>query len=240
MINLATKPECQVISLGQLEYTEAWALQDQIVSARSADKTPDTLLFVEHPHTYTLGSSAHLENILFTPAELAAHKIAVHTVNRGGDVTYHGPGQLVGYPILKLAAGDDGLHADVIDYVRRLEQTLIEALASFDIVAYPYPGLTGVWLDSPDGPAKIAAIGVKVNTRRVTMHGFALNVNTDLSYFKGIIPCGIPDKPVTSMEQILGHAVAMEDVSTRVASAFGTIFNRNIVDAALPTFGWSL
>ena len=240
MINLATKPECQVISLGQLEYTEAWALQDQIVSARSADKTPDTLLFVEHPHTYTLGSSAHLENILFTPAELAAHRIAVHTVNRGGDVTYHGPGQLVGYPILKLAAGDDGLHADVIDYVRRLEQTLIEALASFDIVAYPYPGLTGVWLDSPDGPAKIAAIGVKVNTRRVTMHGFALNINTDLSYFKGIIPCGISDKPVTSMEQVLGHVVAMEDVSTRVASAFGTIFNRNIVEAALPTSGWSL
>ena len=226
---------CQVISLGRLPYSDAWTLQKRLSVARGADQIPDTLLWVEHPHTYTLGTSGHAENVLLSPEELTARGIELHRVDRGGDVTYHGPGQLVGYPILKLPQGRDGLHADVIAYVRGLEQTLIRALADFGIAACVYPGLTGVWVNLPETPAKIAAIGVRVTTKRVTMHGFALNVNTDLAYFKGIIPCGIPDKPVTSMEQVLGHAVPMEQVAARVASAFGAVFGTSITEAALPT-----
>ncbi|HLY26076.1 MAG TPA: lipoyl(octanoyl) transferase LipB [Aggregatilineales bacterium] len=220
---------CQVISLGLMEYTAAWAIQERFAESRGADESPDTMIFVEHPHTYTLGSSTHAENILYSPQELADRGIAIHTVNRGGDVTYHGPGQLVGYPILKLPAGGDGLHADVVAYVRLLEQTLIAALETYGITAYAYPGYTGVWLDGAHSPEKIAAIGVKVNTKRVTLHGFALNVNTDLDYFKGIIPCGISDKPVTSVAKVLGHPVELAEVAQRVSTAFGTCFGRTMV-----------
>jgi lipoyl(octanoyl) transferase len=208
---------CQVITSGSMRYADAWALQEELVRLRSADEIPDTLLLLEHSHTYTLGTSGHNENVLLSPEQLTERGIEIHHVNRGGDVTYHGPGQLVGYPIIKLAAGADRLHADVVTYVRKLEQILIHALSTFGITAYPYPGYTGVWLDqmidSQVEPAKIAAIGVKVNTRRVTMHGFALNVNTDLTYFKGIIPCGITDKPVTSMKSVLGTTQNMDVTS---------------------------
>jgi lipoyl(octanoyl) transferase len=224
--------DCQMITLGTLRYADAWTLQEQLVHARSADQIPDTLLLLEHPHTYTLGTSGHNENVLLSAHQLAERGIEIHSVNRGGDVTYHGPGQLVGYPIIKLPAGQDRLHADVIAYVRRLEQVLIKALNGYGISAYPYTGYTGVWLDHEINghiqPAKIAAIGVKVNTRRVTMHGFALNVNTDLSYFNGIIPCGIPDKPVTSVEAVLGRKQDMTDVAVRVAEAFGAVFGCTI------------
>jgi lipoyl(octanoyl) transferase len=218
--------ECRVVTLGQVPYAEAWALQEKLVAQRSADESPDTLLLLEHPHTYTMGSSAHEENLIFTAEQRAELGIELHYVNRGGDVTYHGPGQLVGYPIFKLPAGGDGLHADVIAYVRQIEQALIMALSTYQISAHPYAGYTGVWLDYHGQPAKIAAIGVKVNTRRVTMHGFAINVNTDLSYFKGIIPCGIEDKPVTSMAQVLDRPVDLKEVSARVAESFGKVFAR--------------
>jgi lipoyl(octanoyl) transferase len=228
---------CQVMTPGTLRYADAWLLQEELVRARSVDDIPDTLLLLEHPHTYTLGTSGHNENVLLSPEQLTERDIEIHHVNRGGDVTYHGPGQLVGYPIIKLAAGADRLHADVVAYVRKLEQVLIHTLSMFGITAYPYPGYTGVWLDQMiDGlmqPAKIAAIGVKVNTRRVTMHGFALNVNTDLSYFKGIIPCGISDKPVTSMESILSAAQYMDAVAIQVADSFGAIMERDMVTAKL-------
>ena len=212
------------------------------MAARSVDEIPDTLLFVEHPHTYTLGSSTHEENILYSPQQLVERGIAIHTVNRGGDVTYHGPGQLVGYPILKLPVAGDGLHADVVAYVRLLEQTLILALTSYGVTAYAHPGYTGVWVDAKNNkdkngknsPEKIAAIGVKVNTSRVTMHGFALNVNTDLNYFKGIVPCGISDKPVTSLAKVIGHPLELTEVAERVSPAFGAIFGRMMVAGALP------
>jgi lipoyl(octanoyl) transferase len=211
-----------------LAYRDAWTLQERMAKARGADQIQDSLLFVEHPHTYTLGSSGHAENVLFSADELKDRGIEVHWVNRGGDVTYHGPGQLVGYPIIKLPDNGDGLHADVVSYVRMLEQTLINALAAFKIDAWPYPGYTGVWLDGPDGPAKIAAIGVKVTVRRVTLHGFALNVNTDLDCFKGIIPCGISDKPVTSMQAVLGHPLDFQAVADEVAPAFGEVFGKRL------------
>jgi lipoyl(octanoyl) transferase len=236
----AIKTDCQLISLGHMAYMDAWTLQERVAAARSADEIPDTLLLVEHPHTYTLGSSGHDEYVLLTPEQLSEYGIEVHHVNRGGDVTYHGPGQLVGYPIIKLPLSSDRLHADVIAYVRQIEQTIIHVLATYGITAYPYPGLTGVWVDSPsipDGPAKIAAIGVKVNTRRVTLHGLALNVNTDLDYFKGIIPCGIADKPVTSMQQILGAPLDFADVAERVAVSFGEVFGKTIFSGDVSTVG---
>lgn len=219
---------CQVVALGRMGYQEAWTLQERLAKERGADQIPDTLLLVEHPHTYTFGSSGHAENVLLSPDELRARGIEVHWVNRGGDVTYHGPGQLVGYPILKLASAGDGLHADVIAYIRGLEQTLIDALATYGVSAWPYPGLTGVWIGESETPAKIAAIGVKVTVRRVTMHGFALNVNTDLDYFKGIVPCGISDKPVTSLQALLGHPVDIQEVAERVTTAFGAAFEREL------------
>src|SRR5947209_1719686 len=137
--------DCQVISLGRVAYAEAWELQERLAAARGKDETPDMLLLLEHPHTYTLGTSSHIENVLFTPEQLAAKGIEIYNVNRGGDVTYHGPGQLVGYPITKLPAGTDGLHADVVGYVRLLEQALINGLAGYGIAARLYPGYTGVW-----------------------------------------------------------------------------------------------
>ena len=231
MTAIAARIPCRVITLGRLGYQEAWALQERLAKARGADEIPDTLLLVEHPPTYTLGSSGHAENVLLSADELRARGIEVHWVNRGGDVTYHGPGQLVGYPILKLPGAGDGLHADVIAYVRSLEQTLIDALATYGVGAWPFPGLTGVWIGEPEAPAKIAAIGVKVTVRRVTMHGFALNVNTDLDYFKGIIPCGISDKPVTSLQAAVGHPVELHEVADRVTAAFGTVFGRELTRA---------
>jgi len=178
-----------------------------LAEARGRDEIPDTLLLLEHPHVYTLGAAANANNVLWSASELSAHGIDVQQIDRGGDVTYHGPGQLVGYPILKLPRTIGGLHADVIGYIRRLETMLIQALVAYHIAAFPYPGLTGVWVGNPpdglvdQGAAKIAAIGVKVTTKAVTMHGFALNVAPDLHYFSGIVPCGITNKPVTSMAE---------------------------------------
>ncbi|MCC7447294.1 MAG: lipoyl(octanoyl) transferase LipB [Anaerolineae bacterium] len=221
---------CQVIDLGRLAYQDAWALQEQMATRRGADQIPDTLLLVEHPHTYTLGTSGQDANVLLSPEDMHARGIEIYRVNRGGDVTYHGPGQLVGYPIIKLPAGGDGLHADVVSYVRQIEQTLIRALAGYGIAGWPYPGLTGVWVGDSELPAKLAAIGVKVTVRRVTMHGFALNVNTDLDYFKGIIPCGISDKPVTSMQIQLGRALDFHAVADQVVQAFGDTFERTMTN----------
>jgi lipoyl(octanoyl) transferase len=213
-------------------YQDAWALQERLAAARGADEIPDTLLLLEHSHTYTLGSSGHDENVLLDPEQLRARGIEVYHVNRGGDVTYHGPGQLVGYPIIKLPRYEagEGLRADVLAYVRSLEQVMIDALAVFGVEAGRYPGYTGVWV-APEAPdtAKIAAIGVKVTVRQVTMHGFALNVNTDLDYFKGIIPCGITDKPVTSMQEILRAPLDFGQVSAEIVSAFGRVFSRKMV-----------
>ncbi|MCA9906413.1 MAG: lipoyl(octanoyl) transferase LipB, partial [Anaerolineae bacterium] len=189
--------------------------------ARGRDEIPDRLLLVEHPHTYTFGSAVHEENLLLDSDQLRARGITVIRSDRGGDITYHGPGQLVGYPILKLASAHGALRADVLAYVRALETVIIHTLADFGVTAGVIPGLTGVWV----GEAKIAAIGVRVTTRTVTKHGFAINLNTDLSYFDGIIPCGIRDKGVTSLSRLQGTPVSMQAFSAALIAHFGQIFD---------------
>ncbi len=205
----------QFADLGVKEYAPTWELQRNLVALRQRGKIPDTLLLVEHPPTITLGKSAHAENILADPSRLASLGVALLSVDRGGDVTYHGPGQLVAYPILDL----QNLKADVLWYVRQLEEVVIQTLNVFKIRAERLPGHTGVWV----GDEKIAAIGVHVS-RWVTSHGLALNVNTDLSGFDLIIPCGIRDKGVTSMAKILGRQVDMGAVTEAFLAAFGRIF----------------
>jgi lipoyl(octanoyl) transferase len=225
---------CRYIGLGHMAYDDAWVLQKELAVARGKDEMADTLLRVEHPHTYTLGNGGNMANVLLTPDELRERGIVLVRSDRGGDVTYHGPGQLVYYPILRLAPGEDGLHADVITYIRRLEATIIGALAEFDIVAGVIPGLTGVWvgINGPH-PAKIAAIGVRVTTKRVTMHGLALNVNTNMGYFKGIIPCGIKDKAVTSMAALARHKVDIDAVHEAICRAFEAQFNVKLRKAVI-------
>jgi lipoyl(octanoyl) transferase len=222
---------CRVWQLGRLPFRRTWDLQNELVEARSRGDVPDHLLLVEHPHTYTFGSSGHDEHLLLSPTELERRGIAVFHTDRGGDVTYHGPGQVVGYPIIQLPRSADGLRADVVGYVRRLERVIIQTLADYGIAGRPIAGLTGVWVDTPTGAAKIAAIGVKINVRAVTKHGFALNLNTDLSYFDGIIPCGVADKGVTSMAALLGATVDEAAVVERLIAHFGAVFGFQMIIA---------
>ena len=204
----------EVRRLGLVPYPEAWALQNRLADARRAGLAPDTLILLEHPHTYTIGRGGTRDHVFLTESELAARGITCLDVDRGGDVTYHGPGQLVGYPIFDL-----GPQPDVGRYLRNLEDCLIETLADFGIAAGRLSGYTGVWI----GDRKIAAIGVKVS-QGVTTHGFALNVSTDLSLFTHILPCGIPDKGVTSMALEVGRAPAMTEVEARVMAHFSNRF----------------
>ena len=200
--------------LGLVPYEEAWALQNRLAGGRRAGIVPDTLILLEHPHTYTIGRSGTRDHVFLSEAEMAARGITCLDVDRGGDVTYHGPGQLVGYPILDL-----GPQPDVGRYLRNLEGCLIDVLADFEILAGRLEGYTGVWL----GDRKIAAIGVKVS-QGVTTHGFALNVSTDLSLFTHILACGIPDKGVTSMALELGVAPPMAAVEDAIISRFSRRF----------------
>ncbi len=216
---------CSVSRLGCVDYEAAWELQNQLVQERSQKKASDRLLLLEHPHTYTLGSAGHEAYILFSEAEREARGITVFQIDRGGDVTYHGPGQLVGYPILKLPRSDQRLKLDVRGYLRNLEAVIIHTLADFEITGHRIDGLTGVWVETPQGPEKVCAIGVKINVKAVTKHGFALNINTDMDYFSGIVPCGIHDKGVTSMAQLLGRSLNISEVTERVISHFGSVFN---------------
>jgi lipoate-protein ligase B len=197
-----------LVSCGRLAYGDAWALQKTLLAARQAASVPDTVLLVEHPPVITLGRAARASNVLAAPGLLATRGIEVFQIERGGDVTYHGPGQLVGYPILDLRAFDE----DVVRYVRALEGALIDALAWWSIEAGRLAGFPGVWT----GGAKIAAIGVAVK-RKVTMHGFALNVDPDLAAFDLINPCGL-GRPVTSMARVLGRPVTLDEAAPRVAS----------------------
>jgi lipoyl(octanoyl) transferase len=203
-----------------MDYQAAWEWQRELVRQRSAGAIGDTLLLLEHPHTYTLGRSTKDGHLLITTEQLAEQGIALVETDRGGDITYHGPGQVVGYPILKLSQHG----GDLLRYLRQLEETLIVALASYGVSAGRIAGLTGVWV----GDAKIAAIGVKLSASGVTQHGFALNVATDMRYFQQIIPCGIADKGVTSLEQLLGSAPLHAEVEQRVADAFGAVFRIDI------------
>ena len=196
------------------------------------EEAPDTinhLLFCEHPHVYTLGKSGHMENLLINNARLQELNVSFFKTNRGGDITYHGPGQIVGYPILDL----ERFFTDLGKYMRGLEEVIIRTLAHYGIVAGRLPGSTGVWLDAEDkGKArKICAMGVRCS-RWVTMHGFALNVNTDLNYFNYIVPCGITDKSVTSMQRELGHEVNELEVKERLLVEFREVFEAEIVAGA--------
>jgi lipoate-protein ligase B len=217
----------QVARLGTVDYLEAWELQRRLAEARRENGIPDTLLLLEHPHTYTLGRRGNRENILLTPEELSARGIAVYEVDRGGDVTYHGPDQLVGYPILKLEPG-----FTYVGYIRALEGALLQAVRDLGVPAELKEGFSGVWV----GEEKICAIGVKVDAYGVTSHGFALNVNTDLSYFGHIIPCGLTDKGVTSLQRVLGRRVSPRRVQraiiSNLAKGFGAVPARRAIPPA--------
>ena len=198
-------------------YAEALALQRSLVDERRAGTIDDTLLLLEHPHVITLGvrGDGGRSHLLAAPETLASRGVELHETGRGGDITYHGPGQLVGYPIVDLKPD----RCDVHRYVRDLEDVLIRTASDYGITAGRIDGLTGVWV----GDEKLAAIGVRI-ARWITSHGFALNVTTDLDYFKLIIPCGIAERGVTSLSRLLGRTVALDEVSARVAANFAKVF----------------
>jgi lipoyl(octanoyl) transferase len=212
--------ECLAIDLGSIPYQDAFELQQELVAARKAQAIPDLLLLCEHPPVITLGRNGRREHLLATEATLRQMGIEFHETNRGGDITYHGPGQLVAYPIFNLAQ----LRRDVVWYVRQLEEVMIRLSAEFGVSARRLQGLTGVWVDVPGrGEQKLGAIGVHIS-RWVTSHGLAYNVSTDLRYFELIVPCGIQGRKATSLEALLGHPVAREPVMRRALVQFGEVF----------------
>lgn len=223
------KPCCQVISLGTVEYRRAWQLQTDLVNAFHNGSQPNTLLLLEHPHVYTRGRLSRPEHIPLTDRQLGEQGIDVVETDRGGQVTYHGPGQLVAYPIVSLREWGGPLK-----YVRTLEQVIVNSLADFGIEAGVEPGRTGVWVED----AKIAAIGVKIS-RGVAHHGFAINVNPDLSKFAQIVPCGITDRQVTSMARLLerrGQPLpALSQLNASVARRFGEGMGYRMVAAVEPS-----
>jgi lipoyl(octanoyl) transferase len=204
--------------LGSIPYLQGVELQRDLVDRRRRGLVPDQLLLLEHPHVITMGSASNPEHVLAGPEERAALDLELAQSGRGGDVTYHGPGQLVGYPILDLGPDRQDIH----QYLRDLEETLIIALGNWGVRGERIPGQTGVW--TPEG--KLAALGVRVSSRWITSHGFALNVNTDLGYFDTIIPCGIPGSRVTSVEALLGRRLQMAEVARVLVKAFGEVFQR--------------
>lgn len=214
--------------LGLIEYNEAWEYQKKLFNncidrKKEGQRTENRLLLCEHPHTLTIGKHGNKENLLCNPQFMAEKGISLYEIERGGDITYHGPGQLVGYPIFDL----ESLHIGIKQYIYNIEEVIVRLLKRYAIEAGRLDGAAGVWLDASD-PAKarkICAIGVKAS-RYVTMHGFALNVNTDLSYFSLINPCGFTDKGVTSMEKELGEKADMEVIKEEVATLFGEVFSK--------------
>ena len=221
-----------LVELGRVDYGRALRLQERLVELRRARAVGDLLLLLEHPPVLTLGRNAGRGSVIASDAELAARGIALHVVKRGGDVTYHGPGQLVGYPILDLREQRmaSGARMGVVDYVRRLEEVLIRVAGEYGVRCQRVPGLTGVWT-SPGGSVaekKLAAIGVHVS-RGVTSHGFALNVSTDLRDFGLIVPCGIADRAVTSLEEEAGAGLTVAGVRAAVARVFGRVFGRQVL-----------
>lgn len=211
--------DCLFVNLGLLGYPEAGELQKRLVNLRKTEAIEDVLLFCEHPHVITLGRNGRRENLLASEQMLRQKGVELHSTNRGGDITYHGPGQVVGYPILNLAA----LRRDVVWYVRALEEAMIRATAEFQLEARRVAGKTGIWVRTGNGEDKLAAIGVHLS-RWVTSHGFAYNVSTDLRFFELIVPCGIADRKATSLERLLGRAVETAEVSTRIARHLAELF----------------
>ena len=230
---------------GLIDYKEAWDKQEVLFSAtvdlktrirnlkavtegdeyQDYEETPNYLIFCEHPHVYTLGKSGKPEHLLLDEAGLKEKKASYYPINRGGDITYHGPGQIVGYPILDL----DNFFTDIHLYLRTLEEAVILTLADYGLQAGRYPGYTGVWFDADNERArKICALGVRCS-RWVTMHGFAFNVNPDLDYFKNIVPCGIDDKDVTSMQRELGRTVDINEVKEILKQHISVLFGMEMI-----------
>ncbi|MGI9542583.1 MAG: lipoyl(octanoyl) transferase LipB [Cyclobacteriaceae bacterium] len=235
-MNAIANKEVYFKSLGLIDYQESWDYQEQllkrVVAVKVANRklppesqqpTPNYLIFCQHPHVYTLGKSGSEENLLLDQEGLTTQDARFYRINRGGDITYHGPGQIVGYPILDL----DNFFTDIHRYLRTLEEAVILTLKDYGLEAGRIDGLTGVWLDYQqlDGmePRKICALGVKAS-RWVTMHGFSFNVNTDLSYFDYIIPCGIEDKAVTTLAKELGRKVDLMEVGEKLKTHLGHLF----------------
>ncbi len=223
----------QVTWAGTVPYDAAWDWQKELVAALSdtAVSIPHQLLLLEHPPTYTLGRRGSLDHLLLNETQLKEGGFTLRWVDRGGDITYHGPGQLVGYPIFNLKqlfARRGYERPDLHAYLRDLEEVIIQTLAQFGVNGWRYKGYTGVWVDSPRGPEKIAAIGIRVNTKGISSHGFALNVQPDLSHFSHIIPCGIRDHGVTSMSEVLQRPFSTTDLIQPVLAAFQEIFNLQI------------
>lgn len=221
-----------VLELGTVDYATGLRLQEKLVALRKDGRIGDVLLLLEHTPVITLGRNAKSANVLASPELLVQRGVEVFECDRGGDVTFHGPGQLVAYPIFDLRGfrSDTGNRKTlgVIDYIRRLEEILIRTCADFGIPAKRIPGLTGVWTQQPIEESKIAALGVHIS-RGVTSHGLALNVNTDLSFFNLIVPCGITSKPVTSMQAELSRVIPMQDVAHALSRNFGTVFQSQIL-----------
>ena len=225
----------EFLDWGLVDYQEAWDRQEEIFAStlkvkqdnrtnNSNTPTPNYLIFTEHPHVYTLGKSGHLEYLLLDEKGLQEKQAKFYKINRGGDITYHGPGQIVGYPILDL----DNFFTDIHLYLRTLEEAIILTLADYGIQAGRYEGYTGVWLDADNDKArKICAMGVRAS-RWVTMHGFAFNVNADLDYFGHIIPCGIDDKDVTSMQRELGRPLDIKEVKEKLKKHLADLFHMEL------------
>ncbi|MFB5945746.1 lipoyl(octanoyl) transferase LipB [Albibacterium profundi] len=223
---------------GLVDYEESWNRQETLFSETVALKianrtheqptaTKNYLIFVEHPHVYTLGKSGKPEHLLLDEDGLRSKHATYYKINRGGDITYHGPGQIVGYPILDL----DNFFTDIHRYLRTLEEAIILTLADYGLKADRYPGYTGVWLDADNDKArKICAMGVR-SSRWVTMHGFALNINSELDYFNNIVPCGIEDKAVTSLATELGGTQDIKEVKNRLKGYIGQVFQMNFVES---------
>ena len=231
-VNRGKRNLISLLQLGTVDYATGLRLQQQLVELRKAEKIGDVLLLLEHSPVITLGRNAKAANVTASLELLAQRGVEVFECDRGGDVTFHGPGQIVGYPVFDLRgfAAPDGKRKTLgaVEFVRRLEEVLIRTCADFAIPTQRSPGLTGVWTNQEATEAKIAAIGIHVS-RFVTSHGFALNVNTELSFFNLIIPCGITSKPVASMQQELGHSLELTAVAESISRNFGAVFSNQIL-----------
>jgi len=230
-------PICQVRWLGVMDYDQAWALQNRLAAEIARGECPATLLLLEHPPVYTIGRRGGWDHLLWDAAECQRRGIQVREVDRGGDITYHGPGQLVGYPILSLKRvyAQQGLGL-VQRYVTDLEEMVIRTLAEFGIAGQRFAGHRGVWVETPNGLDKIAAVGVRIQKDGITSHGFALNVNPDLTYFDNIIPCGIRDHGVASLAQLVARPVSVAQVLPSLIAAFADVFqvHTNVLAECLP------
>src|SRR6266403_4011169 len=225
--NRTVPKNCLTIDLGLIGYAEAYALQKRIVAARKAEVIEDVLLLCEHPHVITQGRSGKWEHLLASEHVLRQKGVECYETSRGGDITYHGPGQIVAYPILNLGA----IRRDVVWYVRMLEEAMIQATAEFGITAERVAGKTGIWIKSGDTEEKLGAIGVRIS-RWVTSHGLAYNVSTDLRYFDLIVPCGIANRKATSLEKLLGRRVDAKEAEPKLARHLGEVFGLELLEVS--------